>query len=163
MAKTKQQKVEISEKVNKTLKDSESVVFVNFHGLGVTETTEMRRTLAGQNVNYFVAKKTLIRRALNDAKIDGDIPELNGEVALASAKDSVAPAREIYSFAKKYKDNISILGGIFENRFMNKEEMTVIASIPSLLVLYGQFVNVINSPIQGLVVALDQIAQKKEV
>ena len=28
-------------------------------------------------------------------------------------------------------------------------------------VLRGMFVNVINSPIQGLVIALDQIAQKK--
>ena len=44
---------------------------------------------------------------------------------------------------------------------MSKEEMTVIASIPPVQTLYGMFVNVINSPIQGLVVALDQIGKKK--
>ena len=44
---------------------------------------------------------------------------------------------------------------------MDKDQMTVIASIPPLPTLYGMFVNVVNSPIQGLVMALDQIGKKK--
>ena len=39
--------------------------------------------------------------------------------------------------------------------------MTEIASIPTLQVLRGVFVNVINSPIQGLVLGLNAIAEKK--
>ncbi len=39
--------------------------------------------------------------------------------------------------------------------------MTAIATIPPVPVLRGMFVNVLNSPIQGFVIALDQIAQKK--
>jgi ribosomal protein L10 len=39
--------------------------------------------------------------------------------------------------------------------------MMAIALIPSQQTLYAQFVNVINSPIQGLVVALSKIAEKK--
>ena len=39
--------------------------------------------------------------------------------------------------------------------------MTAIATIPPLPVLRGMFVNVINSPLQGLVIALDQIREKK--
>jgi ribosomal protein L10 len=39
--------------------------------------------------------------------------------------------------------------------------MNAIALIPSVPVLRGMFVNVINSPIQGLVIALDKIAEKK--
>ena len=39
--------------------------------------------------------------------------------------------------------------------------MTAIATIPSQKTLQGMFVNVINSPIQGFVMALDQIAKKK--
>ena len=37
-----------------------------------------------------------------------------------------------------------------------------IAMIPSREVLYAQFVNLINSPIQQFVVVLDQIAKSKE-
>ena len=96
------------------------------------------------------------------SKIEGDIPALDGELAVAYGNDPIAPASAIAGFAKKYKDKISILGGMFEGRYMDKPEMITIASIPPLEVLYGQFVNIINSPIQGFVVALDQIAQKKE-
>lgn len=39
--------------------------------------------------------------------------------------------------------------------------MTEIATIPSMQVLRGQFVNLINSPIQRFVVALNQIAESK--
>ena len=44
---------------------------------------------------------------------------------------------------------------------MMKEEMTNIAMIPPMEVLRAQFVNLINSPIQQFVVALDQIAETK--
>jgi len=44
---------------------------------------------------------------------------------------------------------------------MTKEDMMAIALIPPQNTLYGMLVNVINSPIQGLVIALDQIAAKK--
>jgi large subunit ribosomal protein L10 len=162
MAKTKQQKVEVIEKLDEALKEAESAVFVNFHGLNVTDTTAMRQALAKEGVKYFVAKKTLVRRALEKAGIAGEQPSFDGEFALAWAKDATAPARGVYEFVKKYKDRVAILGGIFEGGYKNATEMTEIASIPSLQVLRGMFVNVINSPIQGLAVALDQIASKKQ-
>jgi ribosomal protein L10 len=40
--------------------------------------------------------------------------------------------------------------------------MESIALIPSQKTLYAQFVNIINSPIQGFVVALNAIAEKKQ-
>jgi ribosomal protein L10 len=45
---------------------------------------------------------------------------------------------------------------------MSAGEMTEIATIPSRQTLYAQFVNLINSPIQQFVMAVDQIAQKQE-
>ena len=162
MAKTREQKTEIIEKLTSAVKSAGSVVFVNFHGLGVTDTNEMRDALKEEDVSYFVAKKTLAKRVLEAAQLEGDVPNLSGELAVAWGSDSVAPARLVQEFVQKHKEHLSILGGIFEGRFMGKEEMTVIASIPPLKVLYGQFANVINSPIAGLVVALGAIAEKKE-
>lgn len=162
MAITKDKKVAILEKVKSILKDAGSIVFINFNGLEVESEMGMRKTLRDQEVGYYVAKKTLVRRALEDAKYEGEVPELNGELALVYGEDLVAPAREIYTFIKKYKENLSILGGVFDGRYMNQSEMNDIATIPPLPVLYGQVVNLINSPIQGFVMALNAIADKKE-
>ncbi len=163
MARTKIEKKEILEKLEKITKDAKSMVFVNFHGLNVGDTTQVRRKLKSENVGFFVSKKSLTRKALDAKKIEGLMPELTGEVGLAYGVDLIAPAREVYEFQKKYKGSISILGGVFEGKFMSKEEMMGIAQIPSQKTLHAMFVNVINSPIQGFVMALDQIAKKKTV
>jgi len=161
MAITKEKKKEILEKVRGITK-KESVVFVNFHGLPVTETSEMRGNLRKADVSYFVTKKTLIKKAFSEAGIDGDMPELEGELALAYADDTTSPAREVYEFQKKYKNNVQILGGVFENEFLGKEKMLEIAQIPGQDVLRGMFVNIINSPIQGFVMTLQAYADKQE-
>lgn len=161
MARTKVEKKEILEKLEKIVKDAKSMVFVNFHGLNVGDTTQVRRKLKSESVGFFVSKKSLTKKALDGQKITGVLPELTGEVGLAYGVDLIAPAREIHEFQKKYKGSISILGGVFEGKFMSKEEMMGIALIPSQKTLHAMFVNVINSPIQGFVMALDQIAKKK--
>jgi large subunit ribosomal protein L10 len=160
---SKGKKKEIIEKVSDLLKDSKSVVFFNFKAFNVKSTIEMRRKLRESKVGYMVAKKTLAKRAFDEAKIEGVMPVIVGETAMAYSADLTAPAREVFSFQKKYKDNLSIVGGIFDGKYMNKEEMMAIALIPSQQTLYAQFVNVINSPIQGFVMALDAIAKKKTV
>jgi len=160
MAITKEKKKEILSKLEGIKNDSETVVFVGFNGLTVSDSTAMRNKLREEGVGYFVAKKTLIKRALEDS-YKGEVPELEGEVALAYSADAISPAQNVREFEKKHAENISILGGIFQGVYKTKEEMTEIASIPALPVLRGMFVNVINAPIQGLAVALNQIAEKK--
>ena len=53
------------------------------------------------------------------------------------------------------------MGGIFEGRFMTAIEMEDIAQIPTLEVLRGKFINIINSPIQRLVIGLNEISKVK--
>ena len=160
MAITKAKKQDILRKLEEVKDNSESIVFVSFRGLPVSEITAMRAGLREQGVGYFVAKKTLMKRAF-DGHFEGEMPVLDGEIAVAYSADAIAPAQNIKDFAEKYKENLAIVGGIFQGVYKSREEMTEIASIPSLQVLRGMFVNVINSPIQGLVVALNGIAEKK--
>jgi large subunit ribosomal protein L10 len=161
MAITKDKKKEILEKL-KGIAEMDSVVFLNFHGLGVNDTVDMRAKLRTTGVDYYVAKKTLVKKAFEEAGIDGDFPTLEGEAAIAYSNDLTAPAREIFAFQKEHDGMISIQGGVFENKFLTKAEMEEIALIPGIKTLQGMFVNVINSPIQGFVMSLQAIADKKE-
>lgn len=160
MAITKQKKTEILGKL-KGISDKESVVFLNFHGLSVTKVNEIRSKLRESDISYFVAKKTLVKKAFGESKVTGEIPSLDGELAVAYADDLTAPAREVFSFQKSDPENIQILGGVFEGRYLNKQEMEEIAQIPSMHQLRGMFVNVINSPIQGFAMAIKAIADKE--
>lgn len=163
MALTKAQKSDILNKVADVAK-KDSIVFVNFHGLPVAETAKMRGALRDAGVSYFVAKKTLVKKAFETSNVSGDMPSLDGELALVwtEGDDITAPAREIYSFQKQFDGSISILGGVFEQSYRDKAGMEEIATIPSLHVLRGMFVNAINSPIQGFAMVLNAYADSKE-
>ena len=168
MAQTRQQKVEIVQKLEEAFKTAASTVFVHFKGVNISEETQMRRELRGANVKYTVAKKTLIRRALENLGLQhADVP-LDGEVAIAhgGGDDVTAAARLMHEYGKKFlnakKENkISILGGIFEGKIVNQAMMREIALIPSMQGLRGMFANVINSPIQRFAIALGEVAKTK--
>jgi large subunit ribosomal protein L10 len=162
MALTKQKKQDVYTKVEGALDEANSVVFVHAKGMSVGDTQEMRSKMREDGVSYYVAKKTLIKRALDEKSYEGERPAFDSELALAWGDDLVAPARMVQEYVKSTKDKVAILGGIFEGRYMSAEEMTEIASIPGEQQLRGMFVNVINSPIQGFVMALDQIGKQKE-
>ncbi len=162
MAINKTKKQSIVETVVKSLKSATSIVFVHFSGLSVSETTSVRKLLREEGVGYYVAKKSLIRRALDNYSYTGELPELPGEIAIAWSDGEVtAPARAIYEQGKKKKDTLTIVGGVFENVYTSAVKMQEIATIPPVPVLRGMFVNVINAPLQGLVIALDQIRETK--
>lgn len=161
MATTKQQKSEAINSLKKDIKDSNIVMFVNFHGLNVKLASELRKSLRKIGAGYTVAKKTLVKKALESLGYEGELPNLEGEVAMAyGSTDPLASAKEVHQFAKKNKF-LKILGGIFESKYVGAERIVALASIPSREVLLAQFVQIINSPRKGVVVALSEIAKKK--
>lgn len=157
---SKEKKKEILGKL-KTVGASKAIAFVNFHGLTVANVTEFRRALKASGVSYFVAKKSLARKAFGEASISGTMPELAGELGIAYGEDDIAPSREVFAFQKKFENKVSLLGGVFGGKFIGMEEVRALALIPSLQTLRAQFVNLINSPIQGFVMALSEIAKSK--
>ena len=166
----KSKKEEIVKNLEKVIKESESLVFVNFHGLKVSDETMLRRDLRKQGVGYKVSRKTLLARALK-GKAEGVIPELAGEVAIAylpakalateGSKDGTTAPREIYNFQKTHKGIINILGGIFEGKFIDGVKMMELAMIPTREVLLSKLAFLLKSPMQRLALAVSEVAKKK--
>jgi len=158
MAITKQKKEEILKSLQDNMKTAKVIIFINFHGLNVASANELRRILRNAGAGFMVAKKTLIRLALKNFGLEGEIPALEGEVAMAfSGEDPAVCAKELKNFAKK--NGIKLLGGVLENKIIGKEAIIMLANIPPREVLLGQFINVINSPIQGLVGTLNGVTR----
>lgn len=160
MAITKAKKGEILAQLQDIKNDSDSIVFVHFNGLPVKDSTDMRAKLRDAGVGFLVAKKTLMKRAF-DGAFEGEMPALEGEIAVAYSGDAIAPAQNIKEFAGKYKEQLAIVGGIFQGVYKSKEEMTVIASIPPLQTLRGMFAQLINSPRQRFAVVLSKVSETK--
>ena len=163
MAKTKEQKAVIIEKLENALKNATSAVFVHFTKVTVAEESAMRRALGKDEVSYFVAKKTLIKRALDKLGHKHDDVALEGEVAIAygGGDDATAAARLVHEFGKKLTDKLTILGGIFEGKLVGKVHMQEIATIPPMQTLRAMFAQLLNSPRQRLAVVLSKVVEGK--
>lgn len=162
MAITKDKKKAIVSTMSDIAKNAASVVFVKFHGMPVGLSTTMRKTLRDKEIGYVVAKKTLIKLGFGSSAISGTMPELPGEIAVAYGNDPLEAAKGVYEFQKMNPEQVSIVGGVFEGTYADAVYMTALAKVPAREVLYGQFVNMINWPIQSFVMTLSQIADSKE-
>lgn len=137
------------------------LVFVNFHGLNTAASRKLRVLMSQSAAKYKVAKKTLIRKALEKTGISGILPDLQGEIGIifSSGETLIDIAKNLVKFIKEHK-NLAIVGGMLENRFIGPKMVTELSAIPSREVLLAKLVYVINAPCQGLVVTLNGVMRK---
>ena len=148
---TKVQKKKVIDDLADKIKRQQCLIFTNINGVNVSEMQKLRRNLREAEIEYKVAKKTLINLALKKVKQDVDISNVEGSLGLAfSYSDSVSPAKIIFKFAKEHK-NLKILGGIIENRFLTFKEVEALSMIPSREELLVKLLYSIKGPIAGLV------------
>ena len=163
MALTKEQKTKQIDSIKAKVANQKSMVFVDFAKVPSKDMFALRKSLKEGGCNLKIAKKTLVRVAFGQSnisfwnKIKSSVP---GQLALVfGIEDEIAPARIANAFAKTH-ENFKILGGIFENRFIDKERVLVLANIPTRSELLGRLVGSIYSPVSSFVRVLNKIAEK---
>lgn len=153
MAKTRVQKEEEVRDYAQGLKDAKAIVFAELIGLKVADSTAFRRSSQEQEVSVRMAKKTLLRRAAKDAGLELDDTALEGKsvTMLLGTGDEIAPAKSLAELKKAHEEGITVLGGFLESNWMNAEQITALAKLPSKDQLIAQVVGSVRAPLSGLV------------
>jgi len=150
MAITKQKKEEIVAELQDLFSNAKSIVFSDYKGINVKDFGTLRGKLHENDVNFKVAKKTLIKIAAEKAGFK-DLPKefLEGQVGTAFGMgDEVAAAKTLYEFSKKH-ESIKLLGALMEGRNLSQEETLQLAKIPGKDELLAKLVGSMKSPISG--------------
>ncbi|HMS22904.1 MAG TPA: 50S ribosomal protein L10 [Candidatus Levybacteria bacterium] len=136
-----------------------AMYFVEYTGLTHKQLEEARKELSQNNAEMAVVKNTLMNIALAEKNIEVK-DRLNGQKAtLFSYGDPINTAKILTKFVKKYglpKINF----GIFEGNIIEDSSIVKIAALPSKEILVGKLLGLLNSPISGLVYALNGNIQK---
>jgi large subunit ribosomal protein L10 len=153
MPKSKEQKKIILKELDDKIKRSKSIIFATFDGLGVKDNEELRRNLKKENGEYYVSKKTLLSLAFKNNKLkDLDVNSFPGKIAtIFSYEDEISPAKVIFNFNKDKEGKIEFVGGFLDAKFINKEEVINLASLPGKEELYAKMLSSMNSPVSGFV------------
>ena len=143
------------------LKDAASFVIVDYKGITVADDTVLRRNLREANVEYFVEKNTLLKRALHNLGMENYDEVLNGTTAIAiSQDDQTAPARILGEYAEKATGDFKLKAGCVEGEYFDEAKVMALSKIPSKDVLLAQLVGSLQGPIQKLAALLQAIVEK---
>lgn len=151
MPKTRKQKEEVVENLTNDFKESKGVVFSTYMGLTVFDMEELRNQLHEQGAHMSVVKKTLLKRALENAGYDDiNMDQFDSGVAVTTADDEVVPAKVLAKFGKDH-EVVTFFGGLMENKFIDGEKVTALSKLPGKEELYAKIVGSINAPVSGFV------------
>lgn len=170
----KTEKEQLVEELSKAFKETKGVLLINFMGINVPDATELRRKVGDAGSDYRVVKNTLALRAAKDSSVEKLKEYFDGPTAIAyTDKDPIALAKVITQFAKDHPI-VKLKAGVLEGTVISGQQVEELANLPSreqLLskVLYllnapvVRLATALNSPLQNLAWALQQIAEKKQV
>lgn len=152
MPKTRKQKEADVKNLVDQMNEAKSLVLTNYQGLTVKELEEMRSKMREQGVSYKIVKNTLfeVARAKSELK-SAKMEQQAGQIAVAfGMEDEVSPAKTVYDFAKGH-NNLEILAGILDGKYLAKSEVESLAKLPGKQELLAKTVGTIKAPITGFV------------
>lgn len=157
---TKQQKKEQINESKELIKNSDSLMFVDFSGTQVEDIKKLRLALRDAGAKMKVFKKKLLRVALKDSGIDFDPEQFDLQLGtIFSKKDISEIAGPVYKFSKGLKGaQFKILGSydLLAKNFLDAEAVKKIGQLPSREILLGQLVGMLSVPIRMFLYVLDQ-------
>jgi large subunit ribosomal protein L10 len=167
----REEKARVIEELAEKLRGG-AAVLVDYQGMDVAQSTRLRARSRDAGVEFVVAKNTLTRRAAGEAGVEDLSEYLVGPTALAFSEDPVASAKLMAEFADQV-ESFALKGGLLEGgRVLDEAEVVALSRLPGREQLLAQvvggisspltgLVNVLNNTVQGLVIALNQIAEQK--
>lgn len=145
----KPQKQAFIRDLKEKLDQQKIILFADFSGLKAKEMSKLRQKLKESDALFWVGRKTLINLALQEKGLLSEIERFKGQLALILGfDDEVQPAKILYQFQQEHQAP-TILGGLFENKFVEKEEVINWATLPSQAELRAKLVGSLSSPLTG--------------
>ena len=161
MARPNEKKKNIVNDLTEDLKGAKSIVLTDYRGMTMKQLEDLRKALRAVNAQFTIAKNTLLRISLGDTGKDEKLQSSFKEptAVLISKDDEVAPLKELAKFIKLIQKPI-IKAGILGNSILTSSEVERLSKLPTREVLIAQLLGGLNSPISGLVYALNGNIQK---
>jgi large subunit ribosomal protein L10 len=134
-------------------------VITDYRGLTVRTLATLRRQLRQLDVDYTIAKNTLLRIAARNRGIEGSETLLEGPTAIAFCyQDIVGPSKAIADFARTSRI-LSVRGGLLDGKLIGPDEVNRLATMPPVEQLRAEVVGAIGGPLASMVGVLNGVLQ----
>jgi large subunit ribosomal protein L10 len=153
-------KKQIVSEVNQAANSALSAVLADYHGVTVSDMTELRKIARANKVYLRVVRNTLLKRAVADTEFDCIKEVLVGPTILAfSLEDPGAAARVLKDFAKdhpKFEIKALSIGG----KLLSASEIDVLAKLPTYDQAISILMSVMLAPVTKLARTFNEVPSK---
>ena len=141
------EKAETIDALADMLRASKGAVLLNYRGLNVGDLQGLRRELRQNEIEFHVAKNTLLRIAAERANVEIAPDLLEGPTAVAfGLRDEVSPAKALTQFAQRNRV-VTVKGGVVGGRTLTAEQIGRLAELPNRETLLSQLLGVLQAPL----------------
>jgi large subunit ribosomal protein L10 len=162
----KQEKTVAIEQLVEKLNANDKIYLADCSTLTVEKVNAFRKACFEKKISVQVVKNTLLKKAIeraNDSKLADLIPALKGETALIFTDVSNAPAKIIKEFRKGDKKPALKAAYVEQMVFMGDSQLDTVAALKSKNELIADVIMLLQSPINRVMGALENKANKEEV
>ena len=146
--------------VNETAAQALSLVIADARGVDVTDMNALRAKARAENVQLRVVRNTLAKRAFAETDYACVEEVLVGPSLFAfSMEDPGAAARLFKDFAKE-NEEFEVKALSVSGQLLGKEQLDVLATLPTLHQALGMLASVTLAPVTKLVRTLNEIPTK---
>jgi len=153
----REQNAAVIDEIAAQITESEAVYAVDYRGISVAQAAELRGKLREADATLRIVKNTLTIRAADQAGTENLKVLLAGPTALTFARgDAALAAKAVFDYART-TGLLPFKGGVLNGAALSPEQVQSIARLPTRDVLNAQFVNIVASPLTGLVTSLSNL------
>jgi large subunit ribosomal protein L10 len=154
------EKQNISAEYVTRLNASPYFIVVDYQGLKVGPITELRKRLLKAGAELHVVKNSIFRIAAKEAGVADLTGALAGQLAVVTGKQDVsAAAKALKTFSAEF-DKPKLKFGYLNNQRIENKELIMLADLPSIEVLRGTLLGMLNTPATSLVRILNTPASQ---
>jgi large subunit ribosomal protein L10 len=147
----REQKAAVVERVATEIQESDAIIAVDYRGISVKQSVELRTALRDAEASFQVVKNTLTQRAADQAGAEALKPLLEGPTAFTYVRGDVATAAKALARFRRETGLLEWKGGQMDGEPLTPDQIESISKLPARDQLNAQLVGVVASPLTGLV------------
>jgi len=128
------------------LNGSPFFLVVDYTGLKVGPITELRKRLHKAGAEIHVVKNSIFRMAAKEAGMADLSGSLTGQIAVITGQKDVSSAAKIVKTFGAEFEKPKVKFGYLNNQRLESKDILALADLPSIEVLRGKILGVINAP-----------------
>lgn len=154
------QKTAIVEETHAALKNSSSVVLVDYRGITVDQMTSVRKQAREMGVTMRVVRNNLIRRAIEDTPHSCIEAALSGPTIIAFSQADPGAGARLLKNVQREMPALEVKGISLGGQLLEPQELDKVATLPTKEEAIAKLLSVMRAPVSKLAQVLNAVPAK---